>query len=117
MKAYLSKRIIFNLNYFGAKFELNFVAFLDNSVIPEFQYQFKQPDQQLTYIGRTCVQYFTGNECDHGRDTKTGQAIVVCRHHCSTDGCNASSNLSGNNLVMTMMMIVFGFISLFGINV
>ena len=85
--------------------------FPDNSVIPEFQYQFRQPAQRLTYIGRTCVQHFTGNECDHGRDTKTGQAIVVCRHHCSTDGCNSGSNLSGNT---TLMMIFIGFITMFG---
>ena len=59
--------------------EGNCLLFTDNSVIPEFQYQFRQPAQRLTYIGRTCVQHFTGNECDHGRDTKTGQAIGIAQ--------------------------------------
>ena len=88
---------------------LPIISIADNSVIPEHQYQFKAPAQRLSFIGRTCVQHFTGDECDRGRDEQTGQAILVCRHHCSTDGCNAGQIPLGSvlTLLSLIMLVIF----------
>ena len=50
----------------------------------------KQPseEQKLIFLGRSCVKYHTGDDCVRGHDEKTGNNLLVCRVHCSKDGCN-----------------------------
>lgn len=45
-------------------------------------------DQQLTFLGRSCVKYHTGDDCSVGSDERNGNNLLVCRYHCSMDGCN-----------------------------
>ena len=41
---------------------------------------------------------YTGDECEIGNDEKTGKSLLVCRVHCSNDGCN-----SGNKLLIPLL--------------
>ena len=49
-------------------------------------------DFELTFMARSCVENHTGDECSTGYDEEKGYNLLVCRVHCSSDGCNSAND-------------------------
>jgi hypothetical protein len=70
--------------------------------MPEYLHQVSSK-QTLTFMARTCVQNNTGDECVKGKDQDDGATLLVCRVHCSEDGCNeaiATKVLKKNTILL-----------------
>merc|ERR1712008_287346 len=64
------------------------------------------PDQKLLFLARSCVHTYTGDDCDIGKDEKTGKSLLVCRVHCSNDGCNSGDKLLIPLLFYLILLII-----------